>query len=100
MFMRIVGQSVGAAIFGAVLNFGLSRHASQAGDLVNRLLDPALRQSLGPAELGRLGGAIASSLHPVYVIAALAAVATFALACALPAALSPTRPRAGALRGS
>jgi len=36
MFMRIVGQSVGAAVFGAVLNFGLSRHAPEAGDLVNR----------------------------------------------------------------
>ena len=91
MFMRIVGQSVGAAVFGAVLNFGLYRHAPEAGDLVNRLLDPGLRHSLGQAELARLGGAIASSLHPVYVIAGLAAIVTFALACALPAALSPTR---------
>ena len=91
MFMRIVGQSVGAAVFGAVLNFGLYRHAPEAGDLVNRLLDPRLRHSLGQAELARLGGAIASSLHPVYVIAGLAAIVTFALACALPAALSPTR---------
>ena len=91
MFLRIVGQSVGAAVFGAVLNFGLYRHAPEAGDLVNRLLDPGLRHSLGQAELARLGGAIASSLHPVYVIAGLAAIVTFALACALPAALSPTR---------
>jgi len=91
MFMRIVGQSVGAAVFGAVLNFGLYRHAPDAGDLVDRLLDPGLRHSLGRAELAQLGGAIASSLHLVYVIAGLAAVVTFALACALPAALSPTR---------
>jgi len=75
MFMRIVGQSVGAAVFGAVLNFGLSRHAPQAGDLINRLLDP-----------------IASSLHLMYILAGLAALITLALACALPAALSPTRP--------
>ena len=92
MFMRIVGQSAGAAVFGAVLNFGLSRHAPQAGDLINRLLDPALRHSLGRGELAQLGGAIASSLHLVYIIAGLAAVVTLCLAGALPAALSPTRP--------
>jgi len=92
MFMRIVGQSVGAAVFGAVLNFGLSRHAPQAGDLINRLLDPGLRHSLGSAELVQLSDAIASSLHLVYILAGLAALITLALACALPAALSPTRP--------
>jgi EmrB/QacA subfamily drug resistance transporter len=96
MFMRIVGQSVGAAVFGAVLNFGIGRHGAEAGGLVNRLLDPALRHTLGTAELARLSDAIASSLHLVYIIAALAAVVTLGLACALPAALSPTRPRAHA----
>ena len=101
MFMRIVGQSVGAAVFGAVLNFGLHLHAPEAGDLVNRVLDPGLRHSLGTAELAQLSEAIASSLDLVYMLAALAAVVTLLLACALPAALSPTRPSAGAeLRGS
>jgi Major Facilitator Superfamily len=54
MFMRIVGQSVGAAVFGAVLNFGLHLRAPDAGDLVNRVLDPGLRHSLGTAELAQL----------------------------------------------
>jgi EmrB/QacA subfamily drug resistance transporter len=94
MFMRIVGQSVGAAVFGAVLNFGLYLHAPAAGDLVNRVLDPGLRYSLATGELAQLSAAIASSLYLVYVIAGLVAVATFFLACALPAALSPTRPHA------
>ena len=92
MFMRIVGQSVGAAVFGAVLNFGLHSRAPEAADSVNRLLDPGLRRSLGTAELAHLSDAIASSLHLVYIIAGLAAVVTLVLACALPAALSPTRP--------
>ena len=72
-----------------------SRYAPETGDLVNRLLDPGLRHSLGAAELARLGDAIASSLHLVYIMAGLAAVVTLVLACALPAALSPTRPLAG-----
>jgi EmrB/QacA subfamily drug resistance transporter len=95
MFMRIVGQSVGAAVFGAVLNFSLSRHAPEAGDMVNRLLDPRLRHSLGTAELAQLSDAIASSLHLVFIISGLATVVTLILACGLPAALSPTRPHAG-----
>jgi len=95
MFMRIVGQSVGAAVFGAVLNFDLYRRAPEAGDLVNRLLNPGLRRSLGTAELLHLSDAIASSLHLVFVISCLAAAVTLVLACALPAALSPTRPRVG-----
>jgi EmrB/QacA subfamily drug resistance transporter len=95
MFMRIVGQSVGAAVFGAVLNFGLARYAPEAGELVNRLLDPGSRHSLGAAELAQLGQAIASSLHLVYTIAVFAALIALILAAALPAALSPTRPHIG-----
>ena len=38
MFMRIVGNSVGAAVFGAILNYGVSRRIPEAGEAVNRLL--------------------------------------------------------------
>ena len=95
MFMRIVGQSVGAAVFGAVLNFDLYRRAPEAGDLVNRLLNPGLRRGLGTAELAHLSDAIASSLHLVFVMACVAASVALILAWALPAALSPTRALAG-----
>ena len=63
MFMRIVGNSVGAAVFGAILNFGINRRIPEAGDAVNRLLEPAARQGLGAAEIARLSEAVASSLH-------------------------------------
>ncbi len=53
MFMRIVGNSVGAAVFGAILNFGVGRRIPHAGDAVNRLLQPAARESLGAAEIAR-----------------------------------------------
>src|SRR6266403_1223703 len=93
MFMRMVGSSVGAAVFGAIVNFGIHRQLPEAGDAVHRLMLPAARQMLGPRELARLTEAIASSVHVVYVIAALIAVASLVLALALPAKLSPTRPR-------
>ena len=94
MFMRIVGQSVGAAAFGAVLNFDLYRRAPEAGDLLNRLLNPNLRRYLGANELAYLSNVIASSLHLVFALAFVAAAATLVLSWALPAALSPTRPLA------
>lgn len=92
MFMRIVGQSVGAAVFGAILNFGIYRQLPEAGDAVNRLMSPATRQSLGAIEIARLTEAVAASLHVVYVIASIVAVVSLVLALALPAKLSPTRP--------
>jgi len=92
MFMRIVGNSVGAAAFGAILNFGIYSRLPEAGDAVNRLMSPAARQSLGATEIARLTEAVGASLHVVYVIAGLVAVVSLVLAFALPARLSPTRP--------
>jgi len=93
MFMRIVGQSVGAAVFGAILNFGVYSRVPEAGDAVNRLLSPAARQGLAAPELARLTEAIGVSLHVVYLIAGLVAVISLILALALPARLSPTGSR-------
>ena len=93
MFMRIVGNSVGAAVFGAILNFGINRRIPGAGDAVNRLLEPAARQGLGAAEIARLSEAVAGSLHVVYMVAGLVAVVSLFLALALPARLSPIRPQ-------
>ena len=48
MFMRIVGNSVGAAVYGAILNYGVSRRIPEAGEAVNRLVAagrPARAQS-------------------------------------------------------
>lgn len=92
MFMRIVGQSVGAAVFGAILNFGIYSKLPEAGDAVNRLLAPAARRSLGASEIARLTETVGDSLHVVYIIAGLVAVVSLILALALPARLSPTRP--------
>jgi MFS family permease len=98
MFMRIVGNSVGAAVFGAILNFGVGHHAPVAGNAVNRLLSPAARGSLGTAEIARLSDAIAAGLHNVYIVSGGVAIVCLLLALTLPARLSPVRPAAGAGR--
>jgi MFS family permease len=96
MFMRIVGNSVGAAVFGAILNFGVGRHIAGGGAAINRLLQPTERRGLGVAEVARLSNAVAAGLHNVYLVAGLVAIVSLALALALPARLSPTRPAANA----
>jgi EmrB/QacA subfamily drug resistance transporter len=93
MFMRIVGQSVGAAVFGAILNFGVYSQLPEAGEAVNRLMTPAGRQSLSETVIAQLTEAVGGSLHIVYLIAGLVAIVSLILALALPARLSPTRPR-------
>jgi hypothetical protein len=96
MFMRIVGNSVGAAVFGTILNFGVYRLLPDAGDAVNRLMSPTARLGLGANDISRLTEAVGSSLHVVYLIAGLVALISLLLALALPARLSPTSPRRGA----
>jgi hypothetical protein len=88
MFMRIVGQSLGAALFGALVNFGLMGHGAQ-GDVAERLMAPLLRQSLGTAEIMTLTEAMAAALRNVHVVGALIGLVVLALATRLPRALSP-----------
>lgn len=92
LFMRTIGQALGAGIAGAILNFSLARAAPSAGDILNQLLEPSRRASLDPQTIDLLSHAIAGSLHEVYVIAGVLAALTLALIAMLPAGASPTRP--------
>jgi EmrB/QacA subfamily drug resistance transporter len=92
MFMRIVGQSIGAALFGGILNLGIARYLPDGSDAVNRLLDPATRDSLDPGMRALLTQAIDGALHEVYLIGGVFAVVIFVLTLFLPAGMSPTRP--------
>jgi EmrB/QacA subfamily drug resistance transporter len=96
MFMRTLGGSWGAALFGAIVNFGISRRLPDAGDAVNRLMEPALRHSLGAQQIARLAAGVAASLHDVYLVVTLIAGLTLAASLFFPAGLSPIRPAAHA----
>jgi len=89
MFMRIVGQSAGAALFGALVNFGLARYAPQASEVAERLMDRTLRATLPAPELARLVSAMASAIGNVYAVVVLLAVIALLLGAALPRRLSP-----------
>ena len=92
LFMRTVGQSLGAGLFGALLNYSLYRPGADVGDLVDRLMEPARRSTLDPAEIARLTDAIAGALHGVYLIVGLLALIALVLPLWIPASLSPRQP--------
>ncbi len=94
MFMRMLGSSWGAALFGAIVNFGLSRRVPELGDAVNRLMEPALRHGLGPGRIARLAAAVAACLHEVYLVVTLIAGLALVVSLLFPAGLSPIRPAA------
>jgi EmrB/QacA subfamily drug resistance transporter len=89
MFLRFVGQSLGVASFGAVLNLTLLREAPETAGMVDRLLDPTQRGGLAAAELARLTDVVALGLHNTYVLAGVLSVVALGFALLLPARLSP-----------
>ena len=75
-FCRLLGQALGAAAFGGVLNAGLGRAGPAAHDAVRDLIEPSQRLALDPAELARLTAALGGALHGVFLLGAGVAVAT------------------------
>ena len=88
---RWVGQATGAALYGAILNYGLHRRLPGSTGLVDRLMDPVQRHGLAGGEIERLTTAIAGSLHEVYWVSGVLAVATLLAALRIPLGLKPAR---------
>ncbi len=89
-FTRMIGQSIGAALFGGTINAQLAT-VNAGADMVDRIMDPTLRASLAAADIGPLTQAIAQGLHYVYLITGLLALMLLATALVLPTGLSPVR---------
>ncbi len=91
LFLRTIGQALGAALGGAILNFGVARDVPEAGDVMGGLFNPARRATLGADMVARLSDAIAGSLHQVYIIAGTLAALTLIVTMLLPAGLGPAQ---------
>jgi EmrB/QacA subfamily drug resistance transporter len=85
LFARTIGQVLGASIGGTILNFGVAHLAPGSDQALNRLLDPALRGSVDAKTALSFAQAIGTSLHNVFVIAALLAILTLATTLLMPA---------------
>jgi EmrB/QacA subfamily drug resistance transporter len=88
-FNRMLGQTVGTALYGGIVNFTLADLVG--GNAISRIMDPALRDSLGPARLGPVMAAVADAVHNVYLTAALFVLVVLAAGYFLPKGLSPVR---------
>ncbi len=98
LFTRTIGQTLGAGIGGAILNFGIARRAPEFVDALDQLLQPNGGGSVDAAHNARLIEAVASGLHDIYLVTALLAAATLAVALLLPADFRTPQP-GGAPKG-
>jgi EmrB/QacA subfamily drug resistance transporter len=87
-FMRQMGQSIGAAIFGGTINAELVKHNAGA-DIVDRIMNPALRSGTPSELIATFANAIATGLNHVYWITLALGFAVMASAYLLPPRLNP-----------
>jgi EmrB/QacA subfamily drug resistance transporter len=83
MFARTIGGSIGVAVLGTILSSVMTARLSGTAALqgANALLDPRVRDTLDPATLATIRGALVDALGYVYVgvllVAVLALVVVF-----------------------
>jgi EmrB/QacA subfamily drug resistance transporter len=86
-FSRIIGQSLGSAVFGGILNVGLSGHAGQSGSEILRILRSGDRQGAEAAGLHSVIEALSTSLHNIYLVSGVLALAVLIAVLTLPPGL-------------
>jgi hypothetical protein len=91
MLMRILGNALGAALFGGVLNWRMSRYLRASGlqgrvsiDSIQALMGDAHASRLGAPVLAALRTGLATSLHLVFWGIALMGLITLAIAFRVP----------------
>jgi EmrB/QacA subfamily drug resistance transporter len=89
LFLRFIGQALGAAAFGSMLNVTIRRHGPDTAHLIDQLMEPATRTLLAPNQQADLVSLIAGGLHNAYWLAFVLSTATLVLVWFLPARLSP-----------
>jgi hypothetical protein len=89
LFMRMLGQALGAALFGGIFNAAMATRLPGAADVVEHLMQESERAGLDPHVVARLAEAVAQSVHLFYWVAAALALVALALALLFPAGLSP-----------
>jgi EmrB/QacA subfamily drug resistance transporter len=94
--MRMLGQTVGTAIYGAVVNLTL---AEMLGDnAVDRILDPNLRDKLAASEVAPVMAGIGDAVQNVYWTAGALVLMVIIAGALLPKGLSPINAPSSRLR--
>ena len=83
-FSRLLGQAVGAAAFGGVLNAGLAAGGPDMHGALRALMDPVIRAAMPLDQLSRLVPVLAASLHGVFAVALVVAMLTVLVGLIVP----------------
>jgi MFS family permease len=89
-FNRLMGQALGAAAFGGVLNAGLTLAGGH--DVLRELVNPHLRASLSGHDLLRLTGLLNGALHGVFMLGVVLALGLIVVAALAPSEGPADRP--------
>jgi EmrB/QacA subfamily drug resistance transporter len=89
MFMRFMGQMIGAVGCGAILNATIQHLDPAAARVLDRLLDPISRAALPPGEIVHLTEILTAGLHNAWLLTGVFSLATLLFAWLMPARLSP-----------
>jgi MFS family permease len=84
MFSRILGQAMGAAAFGGLLNASLSGFLKGGEDFANQIMTPAGRAALPPDSAAAIIAGFDHALHVIFVILVALSVFVFAVGSMLP----------------
>jgi MFS family permease len=81
-FCRLMGQALGAAAFGGVLNAGLSQPG--AHDVLRDLVNPHIRAAMPAEELLRLTNMLNGALHGVFLLGVILSLGVMVVAALVP----------------
>ena len=81
-FCRLMGQALGAAAFGGVLNAGLSQPG--AHDVLRDLVNPHIRGAMPADELLRLTNMLNGALHGVFLLGVILSLGVMVVAALVP----------------
>jgi len=84
LFMRFLGQALGAAIAGVILSLGLRYAVPEVADPLGRLLDPQAAIALAGPARASLATAVSHAFRGIFVLTALMGLAVLVLALQLP----------------
>jgi MFS family permease len=76
-FIRTLGQTLGIAAFGTLLNHAVLGAGLPQGVDVNKILSPEAAHTIAPELLRSVREVLASGLHQVFVVLAVLTVASF-----------------------
>ncbi len=93
LFMRFLGQALGAAVAGVILSLGLSYAVPEVADPLGRLLDPWATHALAGPDRAGLAVAVSHAFRGIFVLTGLMGIAALALALQLPRGISASRSR-------